>query len=238
MALSRSASVRSRAAKRSRSAASEATQATLALRRMPPAGFPESKKVRLRYATSLTLDPPDTGTLSYTSICANGMFDPELALGGHQPMGFDQWMAVYNHYTVSEAVIQMRWVPISATSVTPGVFGVLLDDDSSMPYAGNYLAMVESGRAKHSTYGLTEGIGSGRSPRVIKYFNAKKFFGSKYIQGDLKYAGNSAKNPDENVYFHVWAASGGSGADPPSQRFEIIVDYVATLTEPRALPVS
>ncbi len=224
--------------KRGRVTASQEVEAALALRRMPPAGFPEHKKVRLRYCTTLTLDAQATSTLSVASICANGMFDPELALGGHQPMGFDQWMLVYNHYTVTEAVITVRWSPISATSVTPGVFGVLLDDDTAVPYPTNYHSMVESGRCRYNTYGLVEGIGSGKHPQVRKYFNAKKFFGSRYIQGDLKYSGNVAKNPDENAYFHIWASTPGSGADPPIQLFEVVVDYVATLSEPKALPSS
>ena len=224
--------------KRTRPSASQEVEAALALRRMPPAGFPDHKKVRLRYCSSLTLDAQGTSTLSVASICANGMYDPELSLGGHQPMGFDQWMEVYNHYTVTEAVITVRWVPIAATSVVPGVFGVLLDDDAVVPYPTDYHSMVESGRCRYATYGLVEGVGTGKHPQVRKYFNARKFFGSRFIQGDLKYAGNITKNPDENVYFHVWASSPGAGADPPSQVFEVVVDYVATLFEPKALPKS
>lgn len=210
------------------------------IRRMPPAGFPSSKKVHLRYCCSITLDPDTTGALSYTGIVANGMYDPQTAVGGHQPMGFDQWMTVYNHYTVTESVISMRWVPIAASSVVPGIFGIYLDDDNTIPvdYAGDYTSMVESGRARYATYGLTDGIGRGKDPHVRKVFNARKFFGAKFIVGEDSYKGSSVANPTENAVFHVWAASPGSGADPPSQRFEIVVDYVAILGEPRALPVS
>lgn len=30
----------------------------------------------------------------------NGLFDPDVQVGGQQPMGFDQWAALYRHYRV------------------------------------------------------------------------------------------------------------------------------------------
>jgi len=30
----------------------------------------------------------------------NGMFDPDVQVGGQQPMGFDQWSSLYRHYRV------------------------------------------------------------------------------------------------------------------------------------------
>lgn len=68
--------------------------------RMPIAigGFPPRKKVTLRYCEKFNVTP-GVSTNSYP-YSMNGMFDPYLGTGGHQPLGFDQMMAVYQQYCV------------------------------------------------------------------------------------------------------------------------------------------
>lgn len=207
--------------------------------RLPPLGFPTKSQVRLRYACQVYLNPAADLVPVFYSMCANGMYDPDYTGTGHQPMGFDQWMSAYNHFQVTSSTIQVRWVPTAASSVAPGVFGVILDDDQTPPYiGGDYYTLLETGRTGHASYGLVEGIGKGKNPIVRKTFNARKFFGSKFLEGDLKYAGNTGTNPAETAFFHIWASNAGLGADPPGQLFEVIMDFVATLFEPKALPES
>lgn len=38
----------------------------------------------------------------------NGLYDPDYASGGHQPMGFDQYMSLYKKYYVKSATIKAR----------------------------------------------------------------------------------------------------------------------------------
>lgn len=232
------------ASKRARHDASqeygEEVAATLRLvRRMPPAGFPKSKRVRMRYATTFLLNPTTDGVPVHKVLCANGMFDPEHALGGHQPMGFDQWMTVYDHFTVTDSVVQVKPLYTSPTSVQPGVFGVTLDDDHNLPY-GSLTDMIESGMTSRRTkvYGLTEAVGTGSDPLVYKAFRAKKFFGIKAVVGEDELKGSQASNPSEGAFFHVWACSPGAGSDPSAMVFQAVIDYVAVLTEPKALPSS
>jgi len=37
-------------------------------------------------------------------------YDPEVALGGHQPRGFDQFTDVYNTFTVLGSKISVSWM--------------------------------------------------------------------------------------------------------------------------------
>lgn len=228
--------------KRAHTADTEATEPMgrpLRRYRLPPLGFPTKTQVRLRYAATINLNPTASGDPVFYAMCANGMYDPDYTGVGHQPMGFDQWMSAYNHFQVDSSSISVRWIPTSADSVAPGIFGVILDDDQVPPYiGGDYYTLLETGRTGHASYGLVEGIGKGKNPMVRKTFNAKRFFGSKFIEGDLKYAGNTGTNPTETAFFHIWACTSGLGADPPGQLFEVVIDFVATLYEPKALPSS
>ena len=58
----------------------------------------------LLYSDQITLNPA-AGTVSKHVFSANGLFDPNITGVGHQPRGFDQYMALYNHYTVIGARI-------------------------------------------------------------------------------------------------------------------------------------
>jgi len=69
-----------------------------------------SKNVILPY-TSTTFTPGSTigGIVGSTfKFALNGMWDPYLAAGGHQPMGFDQWMTFYKRYKVYRCDMKIR----------------------------------------------------------------------------------------------------------------------------------
>jgi len=55
-------------------------------------GMSNKQIVKLRYASNTRLTG---GCIKFTrtSVRLNGLFDPDFSLGGHQPMGFDEWSA-------------------------------------------------------------------------------------------------------------------------------------------------
>jgi hypothetical protein len=62
-------------------------------------GFPQQMRTKLRYSTRIEFIPTGTSVLSKTFL-ANGMYDPDVSLGGHQPRGFDEFMKTYQTFTV------------------------------------------------------------------------------------------------------------------------------------------
>ena len=62
-------------------------------------GFPQSMRTKLRYATRVDFVPTGTTVVSKTFL-ANGLYDPDTTVGGHQPRGFDEFMAAYTTFTV------------------------------------------------------------------------------------------------------------------------------------------
>ncbi|HIA02129.1 MAG TPA: hypothetical protein EYN66_09490, partial [Myxococcales bacterium] len=53
--------------------------------------------------------PTGTAVLQYR-FRANGMFDPQVPLGGHQPRGFDEFMDAYDMFTVLGSKISVSWM--------------------------------------------------------------------------------------------------------------------------------
>lgn len=62
-------------------------------------GLPRSCLIKMRYATTLTLDM-NRVTLGYHLLRANGLYDPDTTGVGHQPLYRDQMAALYTNYMV------------------------------------------------------------------------------------------------------------------------------------------
>jgi len=179
------------------------------------------------------------GAIAVKLIRANDLFDPEHAFGGHQPLGFDQWMAHYDHYTVIGAKITVRFINNSTADRTPGLCGIMLTDT---PRIGAGLTITDLNQLLENRY-TTKGVvanvqGSDRNTATATMtFSAKKFFHKSNIVGDSLYRGTSTTGPEEDVLFEIWQC-GISGANPDIIALLIEVDYIAVLTEPRPLPSS
>jgi hypothetical protein len=61
--------------------------------------LPQSMRTKLRYVEQVEFKPTGQNAIQ-SSYRANGLFDPSIALGGHQPRGFDEFMAICSTFTV------------------------------------------------------------------------------------------------------------------------------------------
>jgi len=90
--------------------------------------IPKQYFATLKYTTVITINT--TVGFGSSNIRCNGMFDPEQTGAGHQPLYFDQIMAMYDHFTVLKSKIKAVLAPPS--TITNGVlFSMYIDDDTS-----------------------------------------------------------------------------------------------------------
>ncbi len=193
--------------------------------------------VKLRYVDSVNLDGGAGGAINQFSIRANGMYDPQVTIGGHKPRGYDQQMVGYDHYTVVGSKIKVTISPAYAQATLintlPGAFGVILTDNGVFNYANPEEVMEGTQGTAYRTFGYP----GNSKVSMSKTFSARKFFGKKYVVGAAEYKGSSGSDPTEQAYFMVWAAGLG-GTDPGNLLVTIQVDYIAVLTEPKFIAAS
>ena len=67
--------------------------------------IPKQLYNRLKYAETINVPIGVGGTGNYLYSC-NGMYDPNITGTGHQPMYFDQFTAMYDHYTVLKSMMK------------------------------------------------------------------------------------------------------------------------------------
>lgn len=194
------------------------------------ANYPLTKsfKFKTRYVdVNVAVNPGALGTPGSYIFSLNSLFDPDTTGVGHQPVGYDQLMVMYDHYTVIGARAR-----VSATNqdTTNAQIICLQLKDNATPVT-NSETLLENGMNRWAMLGL-EGSGSATKTLSINC-SLSKFFGRKVLQGD-KYTGSRDTSPSDQAYLHVTAipitTSSNSGI-----RCCVEIEYIAILTEPKTL---
>jgi len=167
-------------------------------------------------------------------FCANGMFDPNTTGTGHQPMGFDQMMLMYNQYTVLSSKISVT-IYNTTSSVAVRV-GVYLTPDAT---AGTDPSrIVENGLLTTKVLSAINVAGYHKefslNCDVASYMGRPK---GKTMVNSSTLAGTAAANPTEGVFYNItgWDPFGASNF---SLFFDVLIEYKAVFWEPRKLTVS
>ena len=100
------------------------------IRRLPLNGFPNKNICKHRYADQCSIVYTGSSGMITHSFSANGLYDPNLAVGGHQPMGFDEQMAIYDHYCVLGAKITVNNITTLVSGAEPMIWGINPSDGS------------------------------------------------------------------------------------------------------------
>lgn len=201
-------------------------------RRYIPRAFPTSRVAKLKYAEEIVLNPT-TSSIVYHDFVANGLYDPDSTGAGHQPSGFDNLMAGYDHYTVIGSRIKVTPVITGTSNQTPAYVAVGLYDEIAVPGSfSNINHMIEAGRLSKVSY---NSIWTKLPQPIYKNFSMKKFF--RRNGGTDSMRGTAVGNPSDKAFFSVMAASVG-GNDPTQLTCLVEIEYIALFTEPTVLAQS
>lgn len=196
-----------------------------------PSGVPVNYPVRMRYCKEGYLGST-SGILNSLAIGMNDIYDPEVAAGGHQPMGFDQMAAMYNRYIVIGSKLTVTFYDNAASHSTPAVVGCCMSDDSVAPYIVN-TSYIEAKRGQWRT--VTGGKRS--ATRVSCKYSPKKFWGLKDIKDNRQKIGaGTVGSPEDKAYGLVWIQATDGGTQ--SLSITLVVDYIVQFSEPKDLAQS
>ncbi len=195
-------------------------------------GVRKRQIIKLNYMEEFALDP-GSGLADTHVFSANGIFDPNITGVGHQPMGFDEWIVMYDHITVIASKIEFTlWSHVTG-SLGQGVMGVALTDSATV--AATKEILVERGDSTYRAYGS---VTSGASPlKITKYFGTKKFFGVKDLLDATIYRNTVSSNPSEQAFYHCWQGA-ANGQDGAGLSCMAKITYLCVCNEPRALAQS
>lgn len=187
----------------------------------------------LRYfEPNFTIDPGAAGTAAAYVFSANGLYDPNITGTGHQPLGFDQLMAMYNHYVVIGASIRVTFWNEDSTYTQL----VALSTQSGSTPTATMTNLIEQGRCKWTTVGVANS-GNDRKTLSLK-INPNKFMTRSSPLSDPNVKGDSTANPAEQAYFHVMAAPNNNSVNSSQIRCSATLEFRAVFFEPKFLSES
>lgn len=164
-------------------------------------GFPRQLNVKLRYFEPISL-ASDTGSLATYSFRANGLYDPNHTGTGHQPMYYDQLVALYNHWVVTGSKITLR-VSTNSSATACGTFVVYLNDDSTIT-SSDIVGMAEQATAKSGMIGMVQ---NDHASTFVSTYSAEKVFGPNPVSNSNLRGAASSDPAEESYYALGWQAS-------------------------------
>lgn len=184
----------------------------------PIYGFPDKMRAQIRYCDSFGISSI-TGAIGKQLYRANSLYDPDYTNTGHQPLYYDTYAAIYDHYSVIKSHITVEFIN---TNTSTWVAGLVIEDDATTTSTVDTLFEQNHGVSKS----LTPLSGSFSKAVFKSTFDAKKILGIDPFntQG---YKTGVASNPTEESYFLVWGADLlGSGTTYIQMKVEIVFDVL------------
>lgn len=192
--------------------------------------FPKMFKTRLRYATSIAVNPVAT-TGSCLLYRANSIYDPEYAAGGHQPRGHDEMFNAYDHCTVIGSKITILLTPRSNSGILAGIYVTdnntfVLNNEELMERPGAVFKVIANNQS-HPT-------------KITRKFSTSKFFSRtrSSLLADDQLRGSLTADANELAYFGVYLNATDGSTDLGQIEYQLIIDYICVFHEPSQISAS
>lgn len=187
-------------------------------------GMPKVRTAKLRYSQTISLTST-SGLLDSYVFRANGCNDPNVTGIGSQPMGWDQWGLMYNHYIVKGAKISVQQLA-GGTAAVASISGAYIAPETTIAYTDPQLFI----QAKKGTWRTQT---HQRKPTKFHCkFSTKKFYNIKDIKDNYNRLGSLVTaDPQEGAYFQVWFAD--LTTSTTTQTYQIVIDYIVEFSEPK-----
>lgn len=194
--------------------------------------IPTKSVKTLKYVDDITLTVGVADTPAKHFFSCNGLYDPDITGTGHQPMGFDVIMPLYDHYVVIGATISVTFTSKSATTTGLAKVGIMLKDSSAVSFNTN-------SHAREQPRNISKMLGtmdSKNGVQTITYkVNPNHFLGRSSPLSDPDLKGGVTTNPEESCYFLIYATGIDQTSVPSAITAEVEIDYTAVWLEPKLL---
>jgi len=227
-------------------------------------GFPQSMSSTLRLVTRVDLDlgyPAAAGIAQVAEFSANDLFKPQLAPAGTgQPRSFDEYMTLYDTFTVTSSKCSVNFMLEGYTGPTGenSVDKYLVNPGGNVTESAAVPAIV-CGLHKSITEGVVVGptaqklmeqdrtqwavmTAQSQPPTLSNTIKPSDFFGKDALVGSDGYTGTVASSPANGLVWQVWAAPATDSTLPTGANIRVVayvtMEYKARFTDPKTLAAS
>lgn len=152
------------------------------------------------------------------AFAGNDLFDPNVTGTGHQPLGFDQMMALYKRFRVHSSKIK-----VSLVYQTQGTQMSITPSQSAAAPASMAVAMEQPYNKYTNWYA---GIGTGA--QLENDISTREITGIESINQDDQFAGSSTASP-ARLWYWVLNTEVFDGSTAGILRVNVCIDYYVEL---------
>jgi hypothetical protein len=164
----------------------------------------------------------------------NSLFDPDAAVGGNQPGGFDQWCGFYNRYRVLACKIQCTIVQLGSAAGNSCQLVLVPSDDSVTTAAQG--TVVNSMNQYAQTRFTNTNAGSGGVVVLKSYMTTKRIMGirTEAVDSENTLSALISGNPAD-VWAFVIQSYPLDGASTMNAILDVKLTYYAEMFSRKAL---
>lgn len=216
----------SRAVKRSRTAPN-----FIKLRSNVVSARAQSTRVVLHYfENAISINPGVAAAGAYV-FAANGLYDPNITGVGHQPNGFDQYMALYNEYVVVGSTIKVSFANADADNVA--LIGIFLEDFETTDL--DIRKYIENG---NGVWSYIDKLGTGAGVKTLTHSADISKFSTQSVLNEDDFTGTSGANPADTHFYHVVVAPFDGAANNGSVLLNVEIRYDVIFRDPALTALS
>lgn len=195
-------------------------------RRIPRALTTKTKIIRCKASNYVPISMA-TGAMSMVPIQGNSCDDPFTSGGNGQPLGFDQWKALYRSAYIIGSKVTVTYHNTGSNSVMCGI------NKMDVPQGTTSLASYEYYKELPGTKSRLVSPDVDHT-RFSMSASTKRHLSAKNIKDeeDLKMNLITETQPTRIFYYHVWFQPTDQAATINGTEAVIDVDYIVLLTDP------
>lgn len=185
------------------------------------------QRVKLRYMSIIDHVASTTNEILYRG---NAMYDPEVSVGGNQPVGFDQWAAFYSTYRVIGAKAKLTYV---SDGTNPAAIMVLNANTSGTSTAAVLLSQQKFSKTKFFTAGNNYPV------TLSMYMTTAKVFGMRKeaVFSEDNFLAPTGSAPADQWFFQ-WRLDSLDGSTNVDGYIQAQITYYCEFLNPKLLPQS
>jgi len=189
-----------------------------------PIHSPDTLRRTLRYTENRVITG-SSGALALYSFGANALYDPNITGTGHQPLAFDQYMALYSVYHVLACRVTLN---LYNQTTVPAIAGAAFALTPTGP--SDAAGYVETGQCVFRLLpaDLTTPV------RLTATVNNAMFVNKRDYNDDASYGGNVVANPANVIYCNVFVQDSNATSTATVQVLATL-DYDVVFSAPRSL---
>jgi len=163
------------------------------------------------------------------------MYDPDVAIGGHQPTGYDELMKQYEKYTVLKCHVTLENTSVlNYRSMMMCIVREQQPGDVAAQFATDGLPAILERDGVSKSLAVTTGEYSSDKRTVSMWFDMSKYTGKSYkdLIGDIQYQGDVGTDPSSIQRFAImiWSPQNTDQSGNAVQ-FTVKIQYYAAFTK-------